>query len=200
MPSVSWVHGQDLWVYHTRSWDVGHLPRWGGSSYLSIHSRCIPGVSWQQNPNLCILPRYNFSLTQGVKSDLPCLICPVLKGLLHAINLHYKPQEFSQAKDVILLTLQMENGKLGDQMCQSEGFHKVEVSHIVHSCNWVYSNDSYWFMQNFTWHISHSYMQILCLSWEKQKAFERRWEDLASQCMNAKGSSLFKDLGTASEM
>ena len=28
---------------------------------------------------------------------------------------------------------------------------------------------------------------IFCLSWEKQKAFERRWEDLVNQHMNAKG-------------
>ena len=70
-----------------------------------------------------------------MKSDLPCPICPVPKGLLYAINLCYKPRDFSQAKDVILSALQMENSKLGDQMCQSEGFHKVEVSHIIHSYN-----------------------------------------------------------------
>ncbi len=124
--------------------------------------------SWQQNPNLHILPRYNFSLTQEVKSDLPCPICPVPKGLLYAINLCYKPWEFSQAKDVILSALQMENSKLGDQMCQSEGFHKVKVSHIV---NWVYGDDSYWFMQNFTWCISHSYMQNM-LSYDKLHMFD----------------------------
>lgn len=95
--------------------------------------------------------------------------------------------------------------KLGNDMCQVEGFHKVEVTHFVISPLSSYDSliQLHLIAQNFIWKISQSYMDrilsynklhvfdngvwgshawhllkgaILCLPKAKQSAFERRYD------------------------
>ncbi len=76
------------------------------------------------------LPRYLFSCTHGPKSDRPCPICVVPKGLLSSINLHFEAHPWSKAMKVIQSALEEKDKNFGDEMCKAEGFHKVEV--LVH--------------------------------------------------------------------